>query len=654
MSQNLNSQFSYTYTKRNYNEMNRNSINPSTNIFPGNSFYKNGLYNTALKFGGPINQEVIIHHKANVRKSMEYSSIPDNPIFDFDESEKKKNNEKNIFLPNQNKEEIKEIKEIKEKKEINIFSQKNHSPQKKINVEEKKNFFNTIQKDKFTQIHFGNFGNYNNEINDNKKFWFKSEKRQMNLLNFLTNEKGDKTSVSNKERDISFNKDISEQKMGEEVNLNDNNKTSISSKSENNKNSNKINPFLTNNNSCFNNSDKNILSNNRDENINNNNVDNKNICENPFLVLSKNKIDNPFKVPRTNAFFNSLNSNSNLNNKNAPLNPFLTNDNKILNPFKINNVNPNNPFTNTNVNNNNSINTQTKDQNSNNYNPFKMNLNKDLNSSTNKNINNNINNNNNVANNLYNPFLNNPFKKEEKETLNNNGNSNDNKNIVNPFLSIANNSNSNTNFNPFLNNNTSNNTNNPFFSNPFISISNINSNQLPNNNNIKNEEKKEEEEDNQNVEEEVEIERDDNKLKKFKEIKYEKENKFFEIIVENLQYFDKNNEKNKYVSVGPGMLSLQFENKEEKKVGIFVLRDLSTKIIKLQGVIINSSTVEKAKMKNGLEFILVKNVLANIIKCTNIEDVRETILTYLRIKVNRDNLDNLLDKTQEFFSSLKN
>ena len=81
MSQNFNSQFSYTFTKRNYNEMNRNSINPSTTIFHGNSFYKKGLYNTALKFGGPINQDLIIHHKANVRKSMEYSAAPDESVF---------------------------------------------------------------------------------------------------------------------------------------------------------------------------------------------------------------------------------------------------------------------------------------------------------------------------------------------------------------------------------------------------------------------------------------------------------------------------------------------------------------------------------------------------------------------------------------------
>ena len=176
---------------------------------------------------------------------------------------------------------------------------------------------------------------------------------------------------------------------------------------------------------------------------------------------------------------------------------------------------------------------------------------------------------------------------------------------------------------------------------------------MPTNNNIKSEEKKEEE-DNGNVEEEVGIEKDDNKLKMFKEIKYEKENKFFEIIVDNLQYFDKNNEKSKYVSVGPGMLSLQQENKEGKKIGIFVLRDLSTKVIKIQGVIINSSTVEKAKMKNGLEYILVKNVLANLIKYTNLGDTRETIFTYLRIKINKDNLETFLDKTKEFFSSIKN
>ena len=647
MSQNFNSQFSYTFTKRNYNEMNRNSTNPSTTILHGNSLYKKGLYNTALKFGGPINQDLIIHHKANVRKSMEYSAAPSNPIFDFDESEKEKNkdNDKSVFFPNQNQ----EIKEIKEKKGVSIFNCLNHSPQKKINVEEKNNCFNTMHKDNYIQMHFKNFGSFdNNEINDNIKFDFKSEKRQSNLLKFLANSKGG-TKVGD---DDSFNKDILEQKMGEEVNLNDNNKTNISSKSENNKNTNKINPFLTNNNSCFNNSDKNKSFTNG-ENFNNN-IDNKNMCENPFLAISKNKIENPFKLPSSNAFFNSINANSNINNKNAPLNPFLTNDNKILNPFKANNVNTNNPFTNANFNNNNndnSINAQVKDQiSNNNNNPFKVNLNKDLNSNTNKNINNNINNNN-GANNLYNPFLNNPFN-NEKERENNNSLSDDNKNIVNPFLSIANNSNMNV--NPFLSTNkNSANTNNPFFSNPFVSISNINSNQLPNNNNMKNEEKKEEEEDIENVEEEVKIEKDENKLKKFKEIKYEKENKFFEIIIENLQYFDKNNEKSKYVSVGPGMLSLQQENKDGKKSGIFVLRDLSTKIIKIQGVIINSSTVEKAKMKNGLEYILVKNVLANFIKYTNLEDVRETILTYLRIKVNRDNLETLLDKINEFFSSIK-
>ena len=649
MSQNFNSQFSYTFTKRNYNEMNRNSINPSTTIFHGNSFYKKGLYNTALKFGGPINQDLIIHHKANVRKSMEYSAAPDNPIFDFDESEKEKekNKDNSLFLPNQNQ----EIKEIKEKKGISIFNCLNHSPQRKMNVEEKNNYFNTMQKDKYTQMHFSNFGNfYNNEINDNTKFDFKSEKRQTNILNFLVNREGNRTSVFNKEGIESDTKDNLEQKTGEEINLNDNNKTCISSKSENNKNSstnnNRINPFLTNNNSCFNNSDKIKKFINGDDR--NNNIDNKNLCENPFLAISKNKIENPFKVSSSNAFFNSINPNSNLNNKNAPLNPFLANDNKILNPFKKNNINPINPFANANINNNDKTNnTQVKDQVANN-NPFKMNLNKDLNSNTNKNINNN---NNNGNNNLYNPFLNNPFNKE-KERENNNSLSNDNKNIVNPFLSIANNSNMNV--NPFLNNTTNTNNNNPFFSNPFVSISNINSNQLPNNNNIKNEEKKEEEEEKENVEEEVKIEKDDNKLKKFKEIKYEKENKFFEIIVENLQYFDKNNEKNKYVSVGRGMLSLQQENKEGKKTGIFVLRDLSTKIIKIQGVIINSSTVEKAKMKNGLEYILVKNVLANFIKYTNLEDVRETILTYLRIKVNKDSLETLLDKINEFFSSIKN
>ena len=137
---------------------------------------------------------------------MEYSAAPDNPIFDFDESEKEKekNKDNSLFLPNQNQ----EIKEIKEKKGISIFNCLNHSPQRKINVEEKNNYFNTMQKDKYSQMHFSNFGNfYNNEINDNTKFDFKSEKRQTNILNFLVNREGNRTSVFNKKGIESDNKE---------------------------------------------------------------------------------------------------------------------------------------------------------------------------------------------------------------------------------------------------------------------------------------------------------------------------------------------------------------------------------------------------------------------------------------------------------------
>ena len=60
MSQNNNSKFQYNITKRNYNNM---ISNPIYSTIDNNSFSQNEIFKSALKFGGPINQDLIIHHK---------------------------------------------------------------------------------------------------------------------------------------------------------------------------------------------------------------------------------------------------------------------------------------------------------------------------------------------------------------------------------------------------------------------------------------------------------------------------------------------------------------------------------------------------------------------------------------------------------------
>ena len=85
--------------------------------------------------------------------------------------------------------------------------------------------------------------------------------------------------------------------------------------------------------------------------------------------------------------------------------------------------------------------------------------------------------------------------------------------------------------------------------------------------------------------------------------------------------------------MGEGVLSLEKEkNKEGKKNGILVLRDLSTKNVIIQGIIINSSVVEKNKLKNGVEYIMIKNILAIYTKY-NIEKINLLINKCFNLKI---------------------
>lgn len=259
-----------------------------------------------------------------------------------------------------------------------------------------------------------------------------------------------------------------------------------------------------------------------------------------------------------------------------------------------------------------------------------------------------------------NKVLNNPFLNLLQDKINKSNpfmNSKD-VNLKNPFLNIQNDSSLN---NPFISKN-NNNSKNPFLDddkisqNPFFNINSSNIFTF-NSNNIEedqNEISDNEDEEIKKIEEEVKIERDENKLKNLKEVSYSQKEKFFEINVENLQFLEQENGKNKYISKGNGMFSLQQEkDKNGKNVGIFILRENSTKHIKLQGIIIDSTTAEKSKLKNGLEFIFVKNIIVKYSKYEVDNMKEETKLTFLRIKVNKDDVDNFYNKINEFFNLVK-
>ena len=329
------------------------------------------------------------------------------------------------------------------------------------------------------------------------------------------------------------------------------------------------------------------------------------------------KISNPFNI-------NIKNSNEN----NIFNNPFKPNEN----PFKINDkdkINQSNPFINiskdninSNLNKDTRINPFTKTE-SNTNNPFITSENIKL---------------------ERNPFINNNGGNSNNPFLNNNGNQNNN-----PFQ----NNNANQNNNPFLNNNANQN-NNPFLTNGSKNIFNtFNSDNIKKDSDIK--EQSDDEEELKKLQEEVKIEKDENKLKNFKDIKLAKSDKFFETEIENLQLLEYEQGKSKYLSKGCGIFSYQEEKDEKgKKTGIFTLRDKATKNILLQGIIIDLTSVEKAKLKNGLEFILIKNILVKYSKYSTDKITEETKITFLRIRVKKEEIDNFYNKTNEFFNLIKN
>ena len=536
-----NSKFQYNICKRNYNDIISNSINTKID---NNLYYQNDIFKSALKLGDPINQDLIIHQKQNNRKIMDYTITQVNSIFDLNTIKKKKNKDIKKYKINSQY-------EIKEKKEI-INSNLNNNPKKNIIKNKGENILNrTIYKNNNNENHLNNsYYDRNKDINSNKTFDFKSEKKEINYESFLSN--------YNKENEVNKDNNLAQ-----------------------------INPII-------NEEKENSISKHKD-----------------IININSNETKN------------NLFTCTNDNNNNEKINSFITNDNSFIIKFSEIKINNND-------------NDENNDNNKNIYeNPFLSTVN-DMNKSNNINIFNPSNNNNNPSIRLQKDYINNSNK--------------DNNNIGNPFLNIKNKSNNH--YNPFLTN-----INNPFY---FINNRNNNTNTCSNINNqishtnknpfIDNSEEKNKEDKNFNVEEEVRIEKDEDKLKYFKEVKYEKQNKFYETEIEKLQYYFKY----KYISVGKGMLSLQ-EMYDGKKSGILVLRDLNSKNIRIQGMIINKSEVEKSKLKNGVKFILIKNILASYPKMVRGNPiVYETKLTYIRIKINKNNLDTLFNKIKEFFELMIN
>ena len=582
--QNQNFKFQNNINKRNYNEMISNASNYSSN---NDSFIKNQLFKSALKYGGPINQELIIHQKKNVRKSMGYQKQETNSIFDLNSYEKEKN--KNV---------AESSSEVKEKNETsNNLS--NRPERNKITFGQEKTIYNTISRN-ITQTNF--IDNIKKENNDND-FGNKSQKRTSNFVNIISftdrnepnkNNNANINIVQEKQQDIKEKKEeITKGEIKERSNqFITSNNIFTNNNMNNNENS---NPFHSSTNSFF---------------IDKSNATNNNIVENPFKDISKNRIENPFKD------FKPLNSNNSNNSRNDKqiINPFKSNNNNIINPFISSN---NNPFSN--------------------------------NSSTN---------NNNISNNniqIKNPFIQNASDNNNNPFISIGNYSNNNaKEIINPFINPF--KKTNINNNPFQTNDCFiNNMNNPFRNvNSNTNIFTNNQSQIPNNNNV-NINNEDDDNDNGgeniNVEEEIKIEKDESKLKEFKEFKYERNDKFYEAKVENLQYFDR--KENKYVSVGNGIFSLQEENEGGKKRGLFVLRDINTKNIKIQGIILDKTSIEKSKLKNGVEFIMIKNILATYSKYDKDKIYQETNLTYIRIRIDLSKIDELCNRASEFFENFK-
>ena len=353
---------------------------------------------------------------------------------------------------------------------------------------------------------------------------------------------------------------------------------------------------------------------------------------NPFGVVVKNFLKKNQEESEANNNINSLNPFKNINYEPKEI---------INNPFKIpsqDKINKSNPFMNL-VQKNESINDKTTD-----LNPFKIsqsNLN-NLNPFIQNNKDNNIQNHAFIGDNntkIINPFINNNDK-----TNNNN----------NPFI----NNNDKTNNNPFLNNN--NETNNGQTKNPFLikdssNVFTFDSNNLKHDSDKNPDNKmKEEEEGPEFFDSEIKIEKDENKHKNLKEVQYKTNKKFFETKIENLQFLEQENGKSKYTTKGSGLFSFEFDKNEQgKNVGLFTLREISTKNVIISGMVIDSTSVEKAKLRAGLDFIFIKNILVKYNKYNSNGLSEQTKITFLRIRVKNEELDNFYNKTNEFFNLVK-
>ena len=367
--------------------------------------------------------------------------------------------------------------------------------------------------------------------------------------------------------------------------------------------------------------------------------------------INKGESFNPFGFVVNDFLKKNQQKSDTSNNNSTSLNPFKNINYKpsiiINNPFKLpdqDKINKSNPFMN--------LVQDNKSNFDNNFvaNPFKIIKNKENNISP-FSMNNNDNK---IQNNPFliindeksnNPFLNNNDVKSNNPFLNYN-----NEKTNNPFL----NNNNEKDNNPFLNNNfdsKNSHPKNPFLNNDSSNIFTFNSNNLKHESD-ENPCKIINDEDEENIEEEIKIEKDENKLKNLKEVQYQTNNKFYQTEIENLQFLEQENGKNKYTSKGSGLFSFELtKNEKGKNVGIFTLREISTKHIKLNGIIINSTSVEKSKLKNGLEFIFIKNILVKYIKYESLSE--QTKITFLRIRVKKEEIDNFYNKTYEFFNLVK-
>ena len=291
-------------TKRNYNQMMENSIDKTVNndSFIKNQLFKstliitnqdpvihhvrNELFKSTIIFGGPISQDLVIHHKKNVEKST-------------------KNEVTNTNI---------------EKKEINKNEVKFdlcNSSKDKINISEHKtDIFNGVVCDNNSDSNINNnhfqFGNcYGNRKVDNN---------------------GGKCSVFDIEKRV----------------VNDGESKIKATNSNPNDNCGNVgviyNPFLEKNNTPNKNEPVNPFHSSRNLFFINNNGGVNDVVENPFLAITKPKIENPFKIknPNNNKILNPFLDNPNCNAVNDPFVKNTVNISNSVNPFISSNTAPNN------------------------------------------------------------------------------------------------------------------------------------------------------------------------------------------------------------------------------------------------------------------------------------------------------------------------